>query len=791
MQSLCPVFSLILGDKMVTNLPIEPDNPQVEYFNTRYKRAQYIIRGICSNNLVLNTTIVPTWIGTSDCFWYKRDTKTGKKYCLVDAKAATNKTAFDHRALAAALADITQQEVNQYNLPIQIVEIKLNPTQVCFLAFNKQWLFDVNSETCQEIEVQPERWATSPDGSQTLFVRDYNLWVRNNSNSEERPLTRDGEEDYAYGAFGSAWGMPSGVSEANFQALWSPNGKQVLTIQRDRRKVKQLPVIHHVPQDGSIRPTVEFTKVAYPGDEHIETLRILAIDINSGYIQAANYRQIPVTRHDWGFIDSNLGWWGSDSRRAYFVDVERDYKTARVVEFDTTNGEVKTLFKETSDTQINLMLNGDERPTFMPLPGTNELLWFSERSGWAHLYLYDLDTGDLKNAITQGNWVVRDIVHFDTNKREVFIQTGGRTPGRDPYYRDLIRVQIDTGEITTIAASNHEYVVLAQKNFTVDLMKEFGMEITNNACGVSQNGDFAVVTRSRANEAPVNLLMDKSGNEVLEIESADLSGLPEQWQWPEPVKLLADDGKTDIYGLVYRPSDFSPDKLYPVIDHVFCNPEYPFVSKGSFSNGIVLGLPYFNAAALAELGFIVVQIDGRGISFRDKAFQDVSYGFTASASNLDDHVTGIRQLAKRYPYMDLNRVGISAHLGGIGAVQGLLHHPDFYKVGVTVWMQDSRLMAASMWGDKLESVNGPVRDHQYPEELVHNLEGKLLLMGGMLDRCTPPASIFRLVEALYKADKVFDMLLLPNSEHDIDMYFIKRTWDYFVKHLLNVYPIVA
>ncbi|MDB4032358.1 S9 family peptidase [Porticoccaceae bacterium] len=772
-------------------MPVNQSDQDMQIMVGKYERAQTIIQGLLTKNMVMNTTVIPTWIGDTDYFWYIRDTKIGKEYRLVNAKTASNDTAFDHTVLASLLSEGVEEEVSVEDLPIHVMEITQNPLQVKFKAFEKDWLLNVEANTCKEIELNPSNWEISPDGKYAVFDRDFNLWIRELESGDERPLTHDGEDDFAYGAYGSAWGVPPGGGEVKLQVLWSPDSKRLLTAQRDRRKVKELPIVHHVPQDGSVRPVVEFTKIAYPGDDHIETLRVLSIDVDSGLTQEANYRPIPATRSDWGLITANLGWWAADSQRAYFVDMERDYKTVRVVEFNTNDGQVKTLFKETSETQLNLMLNSDERPTFMPLPESNELLWFSERSGWAHLYLYDLDTGNVKNLVTQGEWVVRDVVNFNTLNREVFIQTGGRFSDRDPYYRDLVRVNIDSGEVSTIASSDHEIWAISQKNFSADLMKEWGVEINDNACGVSNSGNFAVINRSRADEAPTTLLFDRDGNEIFEVEATDISGLPESWKWPEPVKLLAADGKTDIYGLVYRPSDFSAEKLYPVIDYVFTTPEYPYAAKGSFTNSILLGWPYLDAAAVAELGFIVVQIDGRGLPFRSKAFQDESYGWIGDVSSFDDHIAGIRQLAERYPYMDLERVGIdgcAAGMNGVGAVEGLLGHPEFYKVGVVGSFSDSRFIAGPMWGEKWEGLLGQTANGQHVDELAERLEGHLLMIHGMIDKCAAPSATFRLVDALYKANKDVDLVLLPNLAHDVDTYAIRRTWDYFVKHLLGVTP---
>lgn len=776
----------------------------------RYQRAATLMQGIFTKNLVRNTTVFSSWINDSDCFWYERETTTaeensvehskkstttiGKEYRLVNAQAVTNEVAFDHSVLAAALAEAVKQEIDSNNLPITKVKMALSSspsttrvTEICFRAFDKHWVFNTTAATCTTVDCIANNERVSPDGKNVVFRRDFNLWMRNINSGEERAITQDGEKDYVYGAPGSAWGSELEMDQRP-QAIWSPDSSQLFTVQRDTRQVLTLPIVRHVPKDGSVRPTVKHIKIAYPGDDHVETLRLVAIHCETGRIQAVNYRQIPTTRNGYGFFSSNFGWWSTDSCRAYFVDMERSYQTVRVVEVNTETGTSRTLFTETSQTQINLMLNGDEPPTFMPLPDSNELLWFSERSGWAHLYLYDLDTGKLKNTVTKGDWLVRDIVHFNADRREVFVQTAGRERDRDPYYRDLACINIDTSEINTLASSDHEYWVVAQKNMSMILANMYGND-ASCACGVSPSGDFAVVNRSRADEMPVSLLLDRDGNTLLDIETADIAGLPDNWQWPEPIKLLAADNKTDIFGLVFRPSDFSPEHSYPIISHVYSTPDMPFVSKGSFTNGSIFGWPYLDAAALAELGFIVVQIDGRGASYRHKAFQDESYGSIESACNLDDYVAGIQQLAHRYPYMDLKRVGISSQFsGGPGGVQGLLQHPEFFKVGVNGFLHDGRLMPASMWGDKLEGLSGPRKNHQHPEKLADNLQGKLLLMHGMLDDSTAPAGMFRVVEALQKSNKDFDLLLMPNVGHDTSSYQIRRAWDYLVRYLLELEP---
>ena len=778
--------------------------------SSQYQRAKNLLQGLGPCNIVANSTIFPIWIEGTDCFWYERDInlykntdhpeaplkKWDREYRLVNAKSASNELAFDHGALAAALAETLKQTVDKDQLPISAVQFELDATgqlsRMHFSAFDKNWVFELSTAVLSEgpEKVDSPQNLLSPDGKAYIFTKNYNLWLHDIATGEERPLTEDGEEHYCYAVVGNGWGVDMHILGPGLQARWSADSRQVFTVQRDCRQVKTVPIVEHVPQDGSIRPKWHAMKVALQGDEHIPEYRLVAIDINRGRLQAAHYPKVPIVRNSGGFFHSRLGWWNTDNRHAYFVDMVRGYQTVRVVELDTFTGNTRVLFEETSETHLNLMVNEDELPTIMPLPETNELIWFSERSGWAHLYLYDLTTGKLKNAITSGEWVVRNILSVDTERREVFLHTMGRTTDRDPYYRDIVRVNIDTGELTTVASSDDDYFAVSSHCFDMETMA-LASDI-NDARAVSHSGDFVVAMRSRADQLPVALLLDRHGDDIMEIERGDTGALfarvSKHWQWPEPVKVQAADGCTDLYGLVWRPSDFCSEQSYPVISFGFNTPELPRVPKGSFTNSSSGGYYYSWGAALAELGFVVVQIDGTGTPFRGKAFQDTSYGWAESAGSIDDQVAGIKQLAERYSYMDMDRVGISTLGGGTGAVQGLLHYPEVFKVGVHGMLHDSRLMTAPLWSDKYEGLTGPDSKHQYPEAYVENLQGKLLLVNGMLDFSTLPAQTFRLVEALQKANKDFDMIMLPNLGHGFSDYLIRRAWDYLVRHLLGEEP---
>lgn len=751
----------------------------------RYRNAESLLQCIFSQKKIPNALLFPNWIGRSDIFWYERFSKTGREYRLVNAREETNVVAFDHGKLAKALGDASVQDVDQKNLPVTNIDIKLNPMRVSFLAFGKAWRYEPALNQLEEVSTAANGGLASPNGEYVLFQRDYNLWLRHPNRDEETQLTFDGEEFFCYGAVGLAWGHAT-VDAKELQAVWSPDSKRILTVQRDSRHVEALPVLQNVPKDEKVRPSIESVKIAFPGEENVESYRIVAIDIEKKEIVEATHDKVPTIRNSGGFVSDNLSWWSTDSRTAYFVYVDRYYKSAKLVEFSVESGETRLLFEETTDTQIQLSDNSDESPTILPLPESNELVWYSNRSGWGHVYLYNTDNGVLKRKLTSGDWVVRDIVYFNRDRREIFLQTSSRREDAHPHHRDLIKVHLDTGELTELATGHYTYFAAHGNSFVSYLASAFGVD-TKCSNAVSPTGNFFVVTRSRLDKAPTSIVCDSGGTQVLELEIADLTGLPDGWKFPERVKVLADDGETEVYGCIYRPSTFSEDTSYPVLSQGFNTTELSWLPEGPFVCDGMFGLSFFVGASLAELGFIVVQFAGRGTTSRSKEFLDHSYGCLERASSLADHVTGINQLSEKRPYMDLDRVGIISDQGGPGGVQGLLEFPDFYKVGVAAIIHDSRVMSATMWGDKFE---GPAvdRDHIFPEDKVNQLQGKLLIIHGMLDTTSPPAGAFRIIEALRKANKNFDMLMLPCLGHDLSNYTTRRSWDYLVTHLLGEEP---
>lgn len=748
---------------------------------TRYEQAQVLMQGVLSNRVVMNDAVFPHWIENSNNFWYIREMPDGKQFRIVEAETGSNTLAFDHEDLSNTLSKATAKPVNHLDLPIENLSMTLSPLQIRFLAFGKHWHFEPYTEQFQEIE-EPSRELLSPDGGKSVYVRDHNIWIRDQTTGNEEALTKNGFADYSYSC--------SQFDTNEIQALWSPNSKLLFTVILDTREVASRPYIHYVPQDGSPHPQLIQIKSAYPGDEHVETYKLVVIDVDTGNLQEADYPSIPLTYYGeqvFGFFSANLGWWSPNSQFTTFIDVARGSKAVRVVELDTYTGNTRVLFEEHSDTFVKIRHEYMDIPMFLPIPESNELIWFSERSGWGHLYLYDLNTGALKHPITEGKWLVRDVLHCDIKKREILIQTAARDQCISPYYRDICTVNIDTGVITPLVYGDFEYSVYHPHSNVV--WNRNGARIDNlDVNGVSPTGHYCVTTRSRVDTAPVSILIDREGREILTLEIADVAGLPEGWNWPEPVGLKGADDHTDIYGVVFRPPGFSTKKRYPVLDFSCSMRGFCALPQGSFVNSPLSGFTYFTAAALAALGFIVVAMEGRGTPNRDKTFQEHRFGDPASTSDCTDRIAYLEQLAERYSYIDLERVGITGLDTQTNSVYALLNHANFYKVAVVHCLMDPRFTLASL-GETYDGSTGTrvMPESLHTEDFGDLLKGKLLLIQGMLDFATP-SSTFRLIESLQKANKDFDMLCLTNEGHSVPTYALRRNWDYLVKHLQGIEP---
>ena len=754
---------------------------------TRYQRAAELIKPRIdwNNKVMYNTTVSPYWIEDSTCFWYERASVDAIEYRLVDANKGSNIPAFDQAALAQALAEQSGEAVDANNLPLQHLVMTNQAKNLSFTAFDQHWHYDTQSSTLTPKAGHLDHWAISPDGQWAAFSRDHNLWLRKLNTGEEMPLTHDGEACYEYA------GVPTVYGRQEFSSLelrWSPDSSRIFTLLTDKRQVStRVPLVQHVPPGDDIKPVIVDAdlRTGLVGDEYIETYTFLAIDIRTGHIQPADYRPCPTFYPPYiGFFSSVRGWWSDDSRHAYFVDLSRDGQQGRLVECDTHTGQCRVLIEEQDAVYITLIPTTHTHTLIHTLPDSNELIWFSERSGWGHLYLYDLSSGRLKNPITEGQWLVTAILHVDPERRELWIKTAGRIEGRNPYYSDICRVNIDTGELTVVRSSDHDYVVRDGRAKTGKGLPDTGVD-KGNGRGVSPCGNYVITTRSRVDEMPVSLLLDRNGQTISTLETGSVTHLPEHGQWPEPVMLKAADGETDIYSVVFRPSDFSPEKSYPVLD-ASASDNLPV---GSFTNGGAMGTFYAAGAAYAELGFIVVMVASRGTGYRSKAFRADKLSNGCDCPNIPDHIAAIKQLAQRYPYMDLDRVGVVTQTSSALAAYALLQYPDFFRVGICVnACLDWRLSGAFVEAYYTAGLAPERVNNGELCELAGKLKGKLLIVHGMMDDCIPVAAAFRLIEALQQANKNFDMLLLPNLGHGPSKYVQRRAWDYVLRHLRGEEP---
>jgi dipeptidyl-peptidase-4 len=665
-----------------------------------YARAEKFL-GYNTNPLVLHSGVRPTWM-PDDRFWYRTTTENGPEVVLIDPTRDTR-------------ASLTP--------PRPATEI---PNSV-----------------------------VSPDGKRAVFIRDYNLWLRDIATGKETQLTRDGVKDFGYATDNAGW-----IRSDTPVVKWSPDSRRIATFQHDARGVGEM----YLADTRVGHPHLEAWKYPLAGDDKIFQIERVIIDVDAARVIRL---QMPPDPHrsslcdhvqcDGSFSDVE---WSGDSRQLAFISSSRDHKRAQFRVADAATGKVRDVLEETVSTFFE---GGNDRPNWRFLPSSNEFIWFSQRDNWGQLYLYDLTTGKLKNQMTAGEGNVVETLGVDEKNRWVYFIGVGKERGRDPYFQHLYRVGLDGKNLTLLTPedANHEVSFSPSERFFVD-------------------------SYSRPDVPPITVLRDSAGKLIRTLEKADISRLTATgWKPVTPFTVKARDGATDLYGLMYKPTTFDPARKYPIIVHI-----YPGPTPGS------VGPRRFAAArgdsqGLAELGFIVIELDGMGTPLRSKKFQDAYYG-NMGDNTLPDQVAGIRELAARYPWIDINRVGIWGHSGGgYAAADAMFRYPDFFKVGVSEAGNHENRNYEDDWAEKWQGlVKGDNYDNQANELVAKNLKGKLLLIHGTMDSNVPPYNTLLVVDALIKANKDFDLLTLPNRDHGFgnEPYVIRRRWDYFVRNLLGVEP---
>lgn len=595
---------------------------------------------------------------------------------------------------------------------------------------------------------------TSPDAKKAVFIKDWNLWVRDTESKKETQLTTDGVKDYGYATDNAGWKMSDGPI-----VRWSPDSKKVATFQQDQRGVSDMYLV--TTNVGA--PVLKAWKYPLPGDKVIATIRRVIIDVENVKVVSLN---IPPDPHRATLSDdiASSGTfddidWKADGSEMAFLSTSRDHKQEKFRIADANTGVVREVFEEVVKTQFE---SGRGAINWRYLPNSKEILWYSERDNWGHMYLYDSTTGKLKNQITKGNWLVSRVLKVDEKNRVLYFMGHGREGG-NPYFGYLYKVGFNGRGLTLLTPDQGNHQITFSPSF-----------------------DYFIDSYSQPNVPSVTALRGVNGKLITALENGDVSRLiATGWKAPIPVNVKAHDGKTDIYGLVFTPTTIDPDKKYPVVNYIYPGPQGGSVGSWSFNQS------RGDHQALAELGFIVVMIEGTSNPFRSKSFHDMSYGNMAE-NTLPDQITAIKQLAETFP-IDTSKVGIWGHSGGgFATAAAMFRYPEFFKVGIAESGNHDNRNYEDDWGERY---NGLVENSNYEaqanQNYAKNLKGKLLLAHGMMDNNVPPSNTMLVVDALIKANKDFDLLLFPNSAHSFGQfspYMMRKRWDYFVKHLLNAEP---
>jgi dipeptidyl aminopeptidase/acylaminoacyl peptidase len=731
------------------------------------------------------------WIEGQDRFWYRRTDAAGAmEFVLVDAATGKTTAAFDHTRVATGLAEVLGRPVAATALPFTSFRYAPAGKAIEFAVDDKFVSCQLDRDACENQALPPQldrSVVVSPDGKWAAFLKDHNLWIRAVDGGGEFALTTDGVEHDGYAGSTGNNLQPVALQRSGKQPppsiKWSPDSRKILTHRIDDRQVKDLYLLQSVPDDGAIRPKAFSYRYSMANDAHKPQVRQLVFDVMTrqrvdlDFPVLATPFMTPVEVHD--------AWWSDDSREVIYVERGPFYRTLTLRVANTSSGKSRTLVEESGKTFIELAAIG-HRPAVKVLSNGN-VLWFSERDGWGHLYLYD--TSGRVRQITRGEWLVRGIVGVDERRGTVYFTASGRERGRNPYFRHLYRVQFDGSGLKLLTPEDAEHEIAMPGDPAFFLTSSDPMAREEQTFGLSPSGKYFIDIYSRPDSPATSVLRAIDGRLIATLEKADLSALGKDgFSMPEPFEVLAADGKTKLYGTVLKPSRFDAAKKYPVIDSIYPGPQITRVPR-TFSATM---FDTMGASSLAELGFIVVTVDGRGTPLRSKAFLDESYGKLGQAGNLDDHIAAFKQLAQRHSWMDLDRVGIFGQSGGgYASTRAMLTHPEFYKVAVSGAGNHDQRGYLPLWG---ETYNGPDDGKNYLESanstLAKNLRGKLLLIHGDMDDNVHPSLTLQVVDALIKANKNFDMLIVPNANHGVMMqpYAQRRQWDYFVRHLLGAEP---
>ena len=760
-----------------------------------YHRAEMLL-GWHTSPLIAGGPVTPNWINDSDRFWYRNNTGSGHEFTFVDPAANVKRPLFDHARLAAALSVAADTSYVPNKLPFEEFDfVEGDEARIAFESGARRFECDLAAYLCQTGDTLPDDtpFAASPDERWEAFVMDHNLFMRPKGGGDTIQLTTDGEE---FNGYGLAYPRPNDIRLKRVRrpdVYWSPDSRRLVVQRMDQRGVDHHHYVSYTPQR-----TVHYSQpYALPGDSivplpafHIldvgETVESAVADpggsggpdgghgadnadgANGSAVPASvgNVRVVLEPRPNRLYLGGSQidSLWSADSQRLYMHWETRASKSNHLAEVDAATGDFHIIAGDSSKTFVE---TAQRNPTsWFVSESTDDAFWWSERDGWAHIWRFSRD-GAVRNQVTSGPWAVGAIWHVDESARQIYFTAYGREEGI-PYYGRLYRVDYDGSGLTTIAG-----------------------EVGNHAVNVSPSGRFVVDSYSTIGDPPISLLRDLSSGRVIRtLEEADVSRLRDAgWRAPEVFTVKARDGVTDIHGLIYFPDNLDESGSYPVIDHIYPGPQVGSVGSWTFKSG---GEDF----SLAKLGFVVIQLDHMGTPHRSKAFHDVYYG-DFNDNGLPDHVSAIKQLAARHPFMDLDRVGIYGHSGGgFASTDAMFQYPDFFKVAVSGAGNHDNASYNIYWAEKYQgllardSASGTTNfTDEANKTHVAKLKGRLLLMHGDMDDNVHPSMTVQLIDELTKANKDYDLVWAPDRAHGLnEPYFIRRRWDYFVEHLLGATP---
>jgi len=732
-----------------------------------YARAEKMM-SYATGPLVDRAGVNPNWL-SNDRFWYRVLTPQGSEFILVDPAKGTRASAFNHKKLTGALTKATGVNYTLDRLPFQTVTFSPDDKVIQFAIGQKNWRYDLNTNkitpdlapVAVNSPARPNE-ILAPDGKKAAFIRKDNLWLRDISTNKETALTTDGAPDFGYATDNAGWRKSDRPI-----LLWSPDSRKIATYKQDQRQVSDM----YLVTTNVGKPNLQSWKYPLAGDKAIITIQRVIIEVDKPQVISLQLPPDPrrgtlcddISCGGTGFDDVE---WNADASALAFVSTSRDHKQEKFRVANASTGAIREVFEETVATQYE---SGQGSINWRYLPASNEIIWYSERDNWGHLYLYDATTGKVKNQITKGDWLVTELVKVDTKNRLLYFLAVGREAGQNPYFSHLYRVGFDGKNLTPLSpeAGNHQITL-------------------------SPSGSYFIDRYSQPDVPPVTVLRNLDGKLILNLEKADISRLTAAgWKPVTPITVKAQDGKTDLYGLLFTPTNLDPTKKYPIINYIYPGPQGG--SVGSWSFAAARG----DNQALAELGFVVVAIEGSCNPLRSKAFHDKCYGNMAE-NTLPDQIAGMQQLAHKYPFIDLTRVGIWGHSGGgYATATAMFRYPDFFKVGISESGNHDNRNYEDDWGERYIGLEKPLEGGKTNYEIQANqiyaqhLKGKLLLAHGLLDDNVPPYNTLLVVDALIKANKDFDLLMFPNSRHgygEFSYYMTRRRWDYFVRHLLGATP---